>query len=433
MNVLTIAGSDPSSGAGIQGDIKTFNAMGLYGLTVITAITSQNSSRFFRSEPASAAIIRSQLRAVLSDFRVEAIKIGMVYNEETIDVLRHELAGTRIPIVLDPVFRATTGGTLLQEGCFHRFKRSLIPLAHIITPNVPEAEKLSGIKIKSMADARKAAKKIVTMGAKNVVIKGGHMNARFVTDLLLEDNKFHSYSLRRLSRETHGGGCIFSAALCGNIAKGMSIPEAVKEAQKISFESIKSSRKAGGGFSIAVQKDSDSVERELAIAISEFVSSTKAYMHIPEVQTNFVYSRAGPMGLSDILGIEGRIVRTGHGVLVSGSLKYGASRHVARALLEVSRKFPATRSAINIKYDKRVIERAAAKRLQVANYERAFEPDAIKKAEGMSVSWGVKNAIAKLKKTPDLVYHTGDIGKESMIIIFGRNPKDVLTKFYKIT
>ncbi len=432
MNVLSIAGSDPSSGAGIQGDVKTFTALGVYGFTVVTAVTSQNSTSFFKTESVSPDVIKSQIRSVLSDFKLDAIKIGMVYDKRTIKTIYSELKNLDIPIVIDPIFRSTTGGVLLKEDAYSDFKKFLIPLAHIITPNVPEAEKLTGIKIKSWNDAKKAALKINSMGAKNVVIKGGHMKNATVTDILLENKKLHIFSQKRLSRESHGGGCIFSAALCVNIAKGKSMQESVRLAQKISFESIKGATRIGKGLAVARQKNFDELEEELSSAINQFVSIKGIHDFIPEVQTNFVYSKPHPKSISNILGLQGRLVKTGDSVSVAGALKYGGSRHVANAVLQVARKFPTTRSAINIRYDKKTIEKAIAKGLRVSSYDRTFESNATKNVEGKTISWGIKTAVEKLKSPPDIIYHRGDVGKEPMILLFGKTPKDVLTKLAKI-
>ncbi|HJT10850.1 MAG TPA: bifunctional hydroxymethylpyrimidine kinase/phosphomethylpyrimidine kinase [Candidatus Nitrosotalea sp.] len=432
MNVLTIAGSDPSSGAGIQGDIKTFTALGVYGLSVVTALTSQNSWKFFKSEPVSPEFIKSQLKTVLSDFNVSAVKIGMVYDKKTIRAIYSELKNLNVPIVLDPVFQSTTDGVLLQEKAFSDFKKFLIPISYIITPNIPEAEKISGIKIRTKSDAKKAALKINSMGAKNVVIKGGHLQDDKVSDLLLENKKFFVFSQKRLPRDSHGGGCIFSAALCASIAKGKTVSEAVRLAQEISFESIKGAARVGTGLAIARQKNTDKIEEELSSAISQFVSIKGIHEFIPEVQTNFVYSKPKPRSIYDILGLEGRLVKTGDSVAVAGMLKYGGSRHVANAVLEVAKKFPVTRSAINIRYDKKTIQKAISKRFRVSHYDRMLESHDSKKIEGKTVSWGIKTAIADLKSPPDITYHMGDLGKEPMILIFGKTPKDVLTKLAKI-
>lgn len=432
MNVLTIAGSDPSSGAGIQGDIKTFDALGVHVLCVVTALTSQNSSRFFKSEPVSAEMIRNQIRAVFSDFKIDAIKIGMVYDKKTIKTIHGELQGIQVPVVLDPIFESTTGGVLLRPDALSYFKRLLVPLARIITPNTSEAEKISGVKIKTLNDAKRAAQKIHSMGAKSVVVKGGHMHGSSVTDILYEGGVFHAFSQKRLVRASHGGGCIFSAALCASIAKGKSISESVRLAQKTSFESIREAARIGSGLAIARQKNPDAIERELFSAINRFADIEGIYEHIPEVQTNFVYCRPHPRSISDILGLEGRLVRAGRSVLVAGKLKYGGSRHVASAVLEMAKKFPSTRSGINIRYDERTINGAIARGFEVSYYDRSLEQRGTKKAEGMTVPWGVKNAIKGLKSPPDMIYHKGDLGKEPMILIFGKSPGDILTKLGKI-
>ncbi len=433
LNVLTIAGSDPSSGAGIQGDIKTFTSLGVYGFAVVTALTSQNSSKFFKSEPASPDIIKSQIRSVISDFKIDAIKIGMVYDKKTIKTIYNELKNVKVPTVLDPVFRSTTGGVLLHPDAISDFIKFLIPISHIITPNIPEAEKIAGMKIKSMNDAKKAALKINSLGAKNVVIKGGHMRGKKVVDLLLENKRFHLFSQKRLPRESHGGGCIFSAALCSSLAKGESLPESVRHAQEISLESIRGAARVGRGFSIVRQKSVDMIEKKLSDAMQKFIEIDGIYNYIPEVQTNFVYSKPNPKVISDILGLEGRLIKVGSSVQPVGTLKYGGSRHVGNAVLEVAKKFPSVRSGLNIKYDTKTIKKAIAKRFCVTYYDRTSEPVISKHKEGKTISWGIKSALSKMKVPPDVIYHTGDLGKEPMILIFGKSPKDVLTKLGKIT
>ncbi|MFZ1077117.1 MAG: PfkB family carbohydrate kinase, partial [Nitrosotalea sp.] len=360
------------------------------------------------------------------------IKIGMVYDKKTIKTIHSELKNLKMPIVLDPIFESTTGGMLLLANAFSDFKKLLIPLSYVITPNVPEAERITGMKIKSWSDAKKVAHKINSMGAKNVIIKGGHMQDDKVTDLLLENKKFHMFSQKRLQRESHGGGCVFSAALCVNIAKGKGLSESASLAQKISFESIKNSTRVGKGLAIARQKNADIIEDDLSIAINQFVNIKGIYGHIPEVQTNFVFSKPCPESIFHILGLEGRIVKTGEFVTVTGILKYGGSKHVANAVLEVTRKFPSIRSAVNIKYDNKTIKKAIAKRLCVAYYDRVLESHDTKVTEGKTISWGIKSAIEKLKNPPDIIYHRGDVGKEPMILLFGKTPKDVLTKLVKI-
>ena len=434
MNVLSIAGSDPSSGAGIQGDMRTFSSFGANGLSVVTAITSQNTSRFFGVESVSELLVKSQIRSIFEDFRIDAIKIGMVYDKQTVRVIHSELEKIKIPVILDPIFKSTTGGILQTPSAFSDFKKLLVPLCYIITPNIIEAEKISGIKIKSLKDMKNAAIKIQKMGAKNVVIKGGHFfKGDKVTDILLEDKKFSIFSHARLKFESHGGGCTFSAALCANIARGKKLSDAVDSARLFTVESIRGATKTGRGVAIIKTSKGDVIEDQLSKAISEFCSIESINEYIPECQTNFVYSTSNPTTLKDVMGLEGRIVRTGKLVTIAGHLKYGGSKHVASAVLEMTRKFPSMRSSLNIKYDEKIIKKAVSKGLKVSSYDRREEPLEIREKEGNTMSWGIKVSITNLKTPPDIVFHKGGFGKEAMILIFGKNPADVLRKILKIS
>ena len=172
MNLLSIGGSDPSSGAGIQSDVKTFSSLNAYGLTVITAITGQNTSNFGMVEPVSKKILKNQLESIISDFKIDGIKIGMVYNSEIIKTIYQQLKKLKIPIVVDPVVKSTTGGMLIEKSAITNFQKFIIPLATIITPNKFEAEILTKMKINSKNTPEKIAKILQKMGAKNVVITG---------------------------------------------------------------------------------------------------------------------------------------------------------------------------------------------------------------------------------------------------------------------
>lgn len=432
MQVLSIAGSDPSSGAGIQGDIKTFTALGAYGFSVITAITSQNTTKFFDVETVSPSIIRSQLKSILSDFQVDAIKIGMVYNKKAIMTIHSELKHVKIPIILDPIFESTTGGILLQGDSMSYFKRLLVPIAYVITPNVLEAEKLANMRIRSLGDFKKVAITIQKMGASCVVIKGGHLEDNKVTDFLLEENRFYTFSHDRIGFMSHGGGCTFSAALCVNVAKRKRLKDAVKSAQEFTLQSMKNAVKVGIGLSIVKQKGTDLIENDLSHAITQFVGIEDIHEYIPECQTNFVYSGKNPTSIVDILGLEGRIVKTGKSVTVAGNLKYGGSKHVASAVLEIAKKFPTIRSALNIKHNRKIIEKAITKKLRVSSYDRNVEPNLARGKDGKTISWGIRSVIKATRIPPDIIYHEGGIGKEPMILIFGEDPKEVLTKLLKI-
>ncbi len=433
MNVLSIAGSDPSSGAGIQSDIKTFSSLGAYGLTVLTSITSQNTTKFDKTEPVSSKMVKNQIDSIFSDFKISAIKIGMVYNSSIIRVISSRLSGLNIPIVIDPVIKSTTGGMLLEKKAFADLKKFLIPLAYVITPNVFEAEKLTGIRIKTKKDLNKCATSIQKMGPKNVIITGYQLQKNKIADFVLEDSKFYFISGNKLSPANHGSGCTFSSSLTFSIAQGKNLKDAVKFAKNYTYKSIKNAKKIGKGIPITrISEKSDENKKILYNAINNLVNLKNFYSIIPEVQTNFVYSKSHPKSTKDILGISGRIVKAGNDVIVAGNLEYGGSKHVGNALLEMSKKFPSINSAINLKYDQKLISKFKKKGFIVQSYNRVEEPINIKNKENSSISWGIKNAIKNSKRAPDIVYHTGDLGKEPMILIFGKNPKDVIKKVSSI-
>ena len=431
MNLLSIGGSDPSSGAGIQSDIKAFYSLNVHGLTVITAITGQNTSTFGMVEAVSQKILKNQLESILTDFKIEGIKIGMVFNSQIIKVIFNELKKLKIPIVVDPVIKSTTGGLLIEKSAIKDFQKYIIPLATIITPNKFEAEILSETKINSEKSFKKIAKTIQKMGSKNVVITGVKRKNNQILDFVLENNKSYSISGEFISRENHGSGCNYSAAILYALAKNKNIQEAVKFAKEFTYKSIKNAKKVGKGIPVTDIQGKDEVNSELLKAITEFVEIKNIYKNIPECQTNFVHSKENPKTINDIVGISGRIVKTGKEVTVAGNLTYGGSKHVATALLAISKKFPEIRSAINLKYQNSTILKIKKSKLIVSNYDRVQEPKNVKSG-GSSIEWGIKKAIRNLKNAPDIIFHKGDFGKEPMIIVFGKNPKDIMKKILKI-
>ena len=357
MNLLSIGGSDPSSGAGIQSDVKSFSEFGAYGLTVITAITGQNTSSFGMIEAVSKKILKNQIESVLTDFKIDGIKIGMVFNSEIIKTLYQQLKKLKIPIVVDPVIKSTTGGALIENKAIKDFQKYIIPLATVITPNKFEAEILSKSKINSKNTIEKIAKNIQKMGAKNVVITGIEGKNNKIVDFVLEKSTKYLISGDKISSTNHGSGCNYSAAMIFAISNKKTIRESVKFAKEFAQDSIKNSIKVGNGIKITNIQKKDQINLELSQSINEFVKIKNIYKNIPECQTNFVYSKPKPKSTKDILGLSGRIVKAGNEVIVAGNLTYGGSKHVATALLVVNKKFPHIQSAINLKYQKSTISK----------------------------------------------------------------------------
>ena len=425
MNILSIGGSDPSSGAGIQSDIRTFSNHNVYGFTVVTVITSQNTRKVISIEPVSTKSLRTQLDSILSDFRVDAIKIGMVYNSQIIKVIHSKLKNIRIPIVVDPIIKSTTGTILLQKSALRDYKKIIVPLADVITPNKFEAKVLSGI-----SNTKKSAKKIQSMGAKCVIITGATSSNGKISDFVLEENTNYVISGKKIPIRNHGSGCNYSASITVSLANGNTIRDAVKTAKDYVYQSIKYSQKIGKGVNITHKNISNGM-RELSYSINHFKQIKNIYKVIPECQTNFVFAKKNPKSVMDVLGISGRLVKSGKEVVTAGEIVYGGSQHVGTAVIQVCKKFPEVRSGLNIKYDPKIISNAKKSKFTVLRYDRSKEPKKSKQKENSSIAWGVSNCLNA--KSPDIIYHKGDIGKEPMILIFGNNPDEIIQKVSKLT
>ena len=234
--VLIIAGSDSGGGAGIQGDIKTVTCLGGYAATAITALTAQNTQGVFGIHEVPDDFIRQQITLVLDDIGADAFKTGMLHKISVIETVADTIAayllplpeGEGIPFVLDPVMFAKGGAALLQADALDALKEKLIPLATLITPNLPEAEYLAGMAIHSQQDMQKAAERILRLGCKAVLLKGGHLESDQVTDVLVSDGGVEIFSHPRLqSRHTHGTGCTLASAIATGLAQGMTLTAAV--------------------------------------------------------------------------------------------------------------------------------------------------------------------------------------------------------------
>ena len=425
MNILSIGGSDPSSGAGIQSDIKTFSNHDAYGFTIVTAITSQNTKKVTSIEPVSAKSLRAQLDSILSDFHIDAIKIGMVYDSQTISVIHSKLRNVRVPIVVDPVIKSTTGAMLLKKSALRDYKKMMVPLADVITPNRFEAKALSGI-----SNTNKSAKKIQSMGAKCVIITGAASSNGKISDFVLEESREYIISGKKIPIKNHGSGCNYSASIAVSLANGNTIHDAVKTAKDYVYQSIKHSKKIGKGVNITHKNISNEM-RELSNSINEFRQIKNIYKVIPECQTNFVFAKKNPRNIMDVLGVSGRLVKSGKDVVTAGEIVYGGSQHVGTAVIQVCKKFPEIRSGLNIKYDPKIISNAKKSKFVILRYDRSKEPKKSKQKENYSISWGISNCLNA--KSPDIIYHRGDIGKEPMILIFGRNPNEIIQKVSKLT
>ncbi|MDM5187195.1 bifunctional hydroxymethylpyrimidine kinase/phosphomethylpyrimidine kinase [Bacillus sp. DX4.1] len=248
---LTIAGSDSGGGAGIQADLKTFQELGVYGMTAITAITAQNTLGVQGVYPVAIEGIQEQLHSIGTDLTPDAVKLGMLFSSEIIDVVAENIKKFDWNnIVLDPVMIAKGGASLLQQEAVQALKEHLLPIATVVTPNVPEAEVLTGMEIHNIEDSKQAAKVLHELGAKYVLMKGGHAayQGDEVIDLLFDGEKFIEYRSERIySKQTHGSGCTFASAVTAGLAKGYRIEEAVQEAKSFISIAIEQRLNIGSG------------------------------------------------------------------------------------------------------------------------------------------------------------------------------------------
>jgi len=437
--VLTIAGSDSSGGAGIQADIKTIAAHDLFGTSVITAITAQNSLGVQSTHHLGTDAVEAQLKAVLSDEKPSAVKTGMLGNEVIVECVARQLKRARIKnLVVDPVIRSTDRKVLLSKKGVQTLQEKLLPLATLVTPNIPEAEILSGIKIKQPKDRLRAARQILKMGVKSVLIKGGH--AKTHSDDFFYDGKrslvFESERLRPSG--LHGTGCVLSAALASGLAQGLDLPTSIRHAKGFIRNAISSGVLSGKGVGsvdpLAIFNKSRQ-RFELLQGVSAAVEVLKENQIgdlIPEVQSNIGVGLPGAQNVEDVVAIPGRIVKKGRDIFTVSHPQFGASRHVAKIVLTVMRFDPSQRAVMNIKFTGSILK--ACKRLgyKIGTFSRADEPKTVKQLEGSSLEWGTHQAISESGFVPDIIYDLGGQGKEEMIRVIASDIGSLLDKILKI-
>lgn len=245
---LTIAGSDSGGGAGIQADLKTFSAHGVFGMSVITAVTAQNTKEVRAVQYIDLPMIEQQIEAVFDDIQVDAVKIGMLGSPEVAETVANTLARYEVPaLIIDPVMVSKAGHHLLQEDAIDTVKKRILPLATLVTPNVPEAEVLTGLSIRTMEDMEEACKAIHALKVRAVLLKGGHLKGN-PNDVLYDGTRFYWFSAERIhTKNTHGTGCTLASAITANIAKGHTIEGAVELAKVYMTEAIQHSLAIGQG------------------------------------------------------------------------------------------------------------------------------------------------------------------------------------------
>ena len=436
---LTIAGSDSGGGAGIQADLKTFSAFGVFGKTIITSVTSQISFGVQSSYNLPATVIGKQLQAIFEDRKCQAVKTGMLGNEEAVLMISRVIKKNRLKkIVVDPVVISSSGKRLLTKNGIEALKEYLLPLDSLVTPNIKEAELLSGIKIKNLSDTKRAARAILKTGVRAVLITGGHLRGA-PDDLFFDGKDVHIYSSKRLTNlDIHGTGCVFSAAITAGLAQGVTVRESIRNAKNYIGEAILGAIYPGNGApcvepNALIYKENEKFQTlcELNNAIEIFKKERIGNL-IPEVQTNIGLGLSNATKHEDILAIPGRVIKNGEDIFTGAQPQFGGSRHVANIVLTVMQHEPDQRAVMNIKYTDSLLRICKKLKFKIASFDRAKEPRSVRVREGSSLEWGTEKAITNYGSVPDIIYDLGGIRKEEMIRVIAKDMGSLIDKILSI-
>lgn len=438
--ILTIAGFDPSGGAGITKDMDVFQSRGIHGVSVPTCIVNQGPLGVSDVYPIPFDEF-SRMLDVIGSIGIDAIKIGVLFNEDYVDRVVDFIGSYKkgIPIVLDPVFSSKNKTRLLTDKGVEGLKTDLIPLVTAITPNIDEAGILVGMDIRDEGSMEKAAVALNAIGAGYVVIKGGHIEGDPI-DMLFDGRDFIRYTKGRLQREVHGTGCVFSSLLTSYLCLGYPMTEAFyaseSQIKDLLYEGYRIITDSGYHYispDIMNSRDADRWQvTQMLKQAAAFLVMMNPVEFVPAVQMNLGFALQNAKTIEDVAAFPGRISVYNGRIYIKGEPCLGASSHVARLILAMMRHYPFIRSCANIRYDKSIIDMAKRNGLSVLFFDRQMEPEDIKEEEGKSLDFLSQHALSGVEAPPDIIYDIGDMGKEPMIRLFGRNPIEVIKKMEKI-
>jgi hydroxymethylpyrimidine kinase/phosphomethylpyrimidine kinase len=439
--VLTIAGSDSGGGAGIQADLKTITSLGGHGMSVITCLTAQNSLGVQSVFPIPLSFIEAQMDAVFSDMGADCVKTGMLWQAAVVKLVAKKIKEYQVSrLVVDPVIAATDGTRLLDKEGQAALQQELLPLATLVTPNLPEAAALAGVEVGTIEEMQEAANRIRAYGVKAVLIKGGHLQGDPV-DVLLDETGMTEFPSERIAMtDVHGTGCVLSAAIATELAKGAALQEAVKRGREVTIAAIKEAITVGQGRKFANPQANGETEGErykVISALQDAVTALKGEANIgriiPEVSSNLGYALANALTKGDVAAFPGRIIRIGTGIATIDTPAFGASQHITSIILTVMKHDSSFRSAMNIRYSPAMLRACEEQGFSIHGFDRAQEPQEVMEKEGHSLAWGVEAVLKKVHTIPDAIYDEGARGKEPMIRILGKNPDEVIRKVIEIS
>jgi len=428
---MTIAGVDSGGGAGIAADIKTFAALGVHGTCIITSVTAQNTQGVLNSFDIPPGFIEEQFNAVVGDIKIDCIRTGMLSSPEIVRVVAKLVKKEKLPLVIDPVMAAEAGGTLLVNEAVDVLIEELLPLSEVVTPNIQEAERLSGMKIKGIPDAMKAARIISELGAKAVIVTGGHLKG---TDILYSNGEFKKIEGKLIKGGTHGSGCTHSAVITAELSKGTALIDAAHRAKEFVEQAITLSFKIGKGASPVNQMGHTLADARRFLVIKnieeafDLIKKSRGFPDlIPEVGCNIAMGIPEASSINDVAAVSGRIVRLKNEPHAVGCVAFGASSHIARIVLTTMHYNDLMRAAMNIRYSESALAACENLGFSIASFRREDEPEGVSTME-----WGVSDAVKRKGKVPDVIFDKGGIGKEAMIRLIGHDAIEVAGMATKI-
>ena len=433
--VLTIAGHDLSGGAGITKDLEIFLSLGLAGFSVPTSLVIQGPAGVRSLEPVSLSAFTEMLETVSAECRVEGVKIGVVGDEHhALRIARFLGNCPSVPVVLDPVLKAKNGYPLLNPDGLTALIRSVFPLTTVVTPNIQEAGQITGMMPDDLEAMKRAAEQIASLGPKNVVIKGGHLSGQPV-DLLFDGKEFRTRERKRMEKVIHGTGCAFSSLMLSFLVLGLPVQEAFYETENLLDLMLKESSPMGTGdycytsLSSYTARNADrwQVLSKMAEAADRLEQLNPVEL-IPQVQMNVGYALRDAKGIEDVAAFPGRIGTKKGRIFIKGPAEFGVSSYVARLILTYMKYHPFMRSCVNIRYSEATTEAAKGRGLSVFFFDRRRDPGEVKEKEGRSLDFLVDQALKGIDWPPDIIYDHGDVGKEPIIRLFAREPKELMEK-----
>ncbi|QGY41391.1 bifunctional hydroxymethylpyrimidine kinase/phosphomethylpyrimidine kinase [Pseudodesulfovibrio cashew] len=442
--ILTIAGSDSGGGAGIQADIKAISMLGGYAASVITALTAQNTAAVTGIHAPSPKFVALQLRTVIEDIRVDAAKTGMLFSEPIIKAIAPILSRKTFPLVVDPVCVATSGSRLLKEDAVEAMKQLIFPHADLLTPNLPEAELFTGLRINDREDVFKAADLLLDMGPDAVLIKGGHSDSLAITDwYVAKGAEPIPFMQRRVDTSaTHGTGCTLSSAIATGLGQGMEVGAAIKRAQAYLNLGLRAGYPLGEGGGppnhlapwlkaearAGVLRDIDHLGRVL-------MAEPDAGRLLPRVRSNVAIALPFADGSSEVAGFTGGLIAGFKGRLMAvGYPEFGASVYTAASLLAARRLCPEASCAMTLAFTPPMERALEAVGVECSFIDRTRKPDYIGNLGGEFEEWGVFEALKDHARPESVraVIDPGGTGCEPLVRVLGENAEDLRSRVERI-